>query len=116
MFSLSASDISLIAVLSVCPQGEAESRVLDYAKKSAGAVEACVAKPGLIDAPGKVGPAMKVLQTVGRTIIGLPKVELSEIAATLLDQAVNGFEKETLLNEDLARIGQKVLADRQETS
>ena len=33
---------------------------------------------------------------------------LSEVAATLLDQSVNGVEKETLLHEDLVRIGQKL--------
>lgn len=83
--------------------------MLKYAKDSNGAVEATVAKPGLIDAPGKRGIAMQILSTIGRSIIGLPKVEVSEIAATLIDQAVNGIEKDTLLNEDLVRIGQKVL-------
>ncbi|TVY14111.1 hypothetical protein LARI1_G008166 [Lachnellula arida] len=91
-------------------RGECESAVLDYAAKSQGKVQPCIAKPGLIDAPGKTGPLMSVVQTIGRTIIGLPKVQRSEIAATLLDQAVNGIEKETLLNEDLVRIGGKALA------
>jgi len=92
-------------------RGEAESRILDYAKESKGAVEACVAKPGLIGAPGRTGLLMQAVQTVGRSIIGLPKVDVSEIAATLLDQAVKGFDKDTLLNEDLIRIGQKALAE-----
>jgi hypothetical protein len=52
---------------------------------------------------------MGAVATIGRAIIGLPKVEVSEIAATLLEQAVKGIEKETLLNDDLIRIGQKVL-------
>ena len=91
----------------MCLQGETESRVLDYAKGSNGSVEACVAKPGLIDAPGRTGPVMKAVQTIGRSFIGLPKIDVSEIAAALLDQAVNGFENDTLLNEDLIRIGQK---------
>jgi hypothetical protein len=56
--------------------------------------------------------AMKAVSTVGRSIIGLPLVGVSEIAATLLDQAINGIEKDTLLNEDLIRIGQKALADK----
>jgi hypothetical protein len=76
-------------------------------------MEACVAKPGLIDAPGRTGLVMKAVQTVGRSIIDLPKIDVSEIAATLLDQVVKGFEKDTLLNEDLVRIGQKALADQQ---
>ena len=37
------------------------------------------------------------------------RVELVEVAATMLDQAVNGIEKETLLNEDLVQIGRKLL-------
>ena len=56
--------------------------------------------------------AMKAVSTVGRSIIGLPLVGVSEIAATLLDQAINGIEKDTLLNEDLIRIGQKALVDK----
>ncbi|KAH8807463.1 hypothetical protein F5884DRAFT_899859 [Xylogone sp. PMI_703] len=91
-------------------RGEVENRVLEYAKKSGGSVSACVAKPGLIDGPGRTGMIMTALQTVGTTIIGLPRVGVSEVSATLLDQAVNGFEKETLLNEDLVRIGRSVLA------
>ncbi|RDL36229.1 Uncharacterized protein BP5553_06841 [Venustampulla echinocandica] len=97
-------------------RGEAESRVLGYAKKSGGAIEACVAKPGLIDAPGRTGMVMNAVRTVGCSIIGLPRVDVSEVAATLLDQAIKGFEKETLLNEDLVRIGQKALADQQKDS
>lgn len=59
-----------------------------------------------------MGLMMTIVSTVGRSIIGLPKVDVSEIAATLLEQAVNGIEKDTLLNEDLIRIGQKVLKDQ----
>lgn len=32
---------------------------------------------------------MSIVQTIGRTVIGLPKVQRSEIAATLLDQVRN---------------------------
>ncbi|KFY36807.1 hypothetical protein V495_07585 [Pseudogymnoascus sp. VKM F-4514 (FW-929)] len=91
-------------------RGETESRVLEFAKNSNGAVEACVAKPGIIDAPGRTGLVMSVVGSIGRAIIGLPILDVSEIAATLLQQAINGIEKETLLNDDLVRIGQTVLA------
>jgi hypothetical protein len=57
-------------------------------------------KPGLIDAPG----AEK------REIPGLPHIDLPDIAAALLDQVVCGFEKDTLSNDDLVRIGQRALA------
>lgn len=36
-------------------------------------------------------------------------VTVTECSATLLDQIVNGFEKEPLENEDLIRIGRRVL-------
>jgi hypothetical protein len=79
-------------------------------------VEACVAKPGLILAPGRQGPVTSVLSTIGRAIIGLPKVDVSEIAATLLDQAINGFTKETLDNTDLVEIGQRKLSGGEKSS
>ncbi|ELR09269.1 hypothetical protein GMDG_03839 [Pseudogymnoascus destructans 20631-21] len=82
-------------------RGETESRILDFAKNPSGVVEVCVAKPGIIDAPGRTGLVMSVLGSVGRAIIGLPILDVSEIAATLLQQAVNGIEKYTLLNDDL---------------
>jgi hypothetical protein len=94
-------------------QGQVESLVLEHARQSENAVQACVTKPGLIHTPGRMGLAMTLLSTIGRTLIGLPLIEVNEIAATLLDQAVNGVEKETLLNEDLVRIGQKALAEQQ---
>lgn len=72
-------------------------------------MEAGVAKPGLIDAPGKMGAAMKFAVGIGRAFIGLPLIDVRVISAALLDQALNGLEKDTLLNEDLARIGQRVL-------
>ncbi|PQE19632.1 hypothetical protein CJF32_00008901 [Rutstroemia sp. NJR-2017a WRK4] len=90
-------------------RGEVESHVLDYAKESGGTVEVGIARPGLIDAPGKRSLVMSVLATIGCAVIGLPRVENSEVAATLLKQVVEGVEKETLLNEDLVRIGREEL-------
>lgn len=43
---------------------------------------------------------------------GLPLVELRDIVAAMLDQVVNGFEKDTLLNDDLVRIGKKALGEQ----
>jgi hypothetical protein len=97
--------------LSISVQGKTETLVLDYARNSNGTMDACVAKMGLVNSPGRFGVLIRALQTAGRTVIGLPKIELSKVAAALLDQAVNGFDKETLINEDLIRIGQQALAD-----
>ncbi|KXX80361.1 Protein FMP52, mitochondrial [Madurella mycetomatis] len=87
-------------------RGEAESRILELAKQSNGAVEACVAKPGLISGPEK--PAA-ILQRAFLSLIGVPGIKVSEVSAALVHQVVNGFEKETLLNEDMVRIAQGVL-------
>ncbi|WP_394840727.1 hypothetical protein LZC95_27095 [Pendulispora brunnea] len=93
-------------------RGEVESHVLEHAKVSRGAVEACIAKPGLIDEPGRTGVVMKAVQTIGRSFIGLPKIDVGEIAAALLDQAINGIDTDTLLNADLVRLGQEALRAR----
>lgn len=51
--------------------------------------------------PGKVMP----------NVPGLPLVELRDIAAAMLDQVAIGFEKDTLSNDDLVRIGKKALGE-----
>ncbi|KAJ5368591.1 uncharacterized protein N7496_008351 [Penicillium cataractarum] len=80
-------------------RGEAETLILNYAEQSHGAVQSCIVKPGLIDAPG----------VERREIPGIPHIELTDIAAAMLDQVIGGFEKDTLSNDDLARIGQRAL-------
>ncbi|KAH6672891.1 putative nucleoside-diphosphate-sugar epimerase [Halenospora varia] len=96
-------------------RGKAESSVLDFAKKSQGAVEACVAKPGLIDALGRSSFIAGIGRAMVSAIAGVPKLNVDQIAASLIDQAIKGFEKETLLNEDMIRIGDKALG-KSETS
>ncbi|KAA8645640.1 uncharacterized protein ATNIH1004_007059 [Aspergillus tanneri] len=80
-------------------RGEAETLILAYGKQSKGAVQSCVVKPGFIDSPNRER----------REIPGLPHIDLQNIAAALLDQVVNGFEKDTLNNADLICIGRKAL-------
>ncbi|KAK7752894.1 hypothetical protein SLS62_005053 [Diatrype stigma] len=84
-------------------RGDIESRIVAYAEQSNGAVVSCIAKPGMIAAPGRDLP----------DIPGVPKIELRNIAAALLEQAVGGFEKDILSNDDMTRIGQKALAEQQ---
>ena len=84
-------------------QGEAETQILAYGEQSNGAVQSCVAKPGLIDAPGEEK----------RNIPGVPNIDLQVIAAALLGQIINGFEKDTLSNADMIRIGQEALTRQQ---
>ncbi|AEO71933.1 uncharacterized protein THITE_2148503 [Thermothielavioides terrestris NRRL 8126] len=88
-------------------RGEAETRILETAKQTGGAVQAAVAKPGLISGPGK---KTSWLQRTLLSLIGLPSIEVSEIAAALLQQAVKGVEKETLSNDDMIRIAREMRA------
>jgi hypothetical protein len=37
-------------------------------------------------------------------------ISLVDVAAAMLDQVINGFEKEPLMNEDLMRIGKQSLS------
>lgn len=113
LYSLSTIASATISNVLISLQGKVESFVLNYAQESKGAVKSAVAKPGWINAPGKMGMAMNILSRFGRTAIGLPIVDVSEVAAALIDQSLNGFEKDTLLNDDLISIGQKALAEQQ---
>ena len=44
-------------------------------------------------------------QNIATSIISLPVVYLNHVAATLLNQATEGFAKETLDCDDINRIG-----------
>ncbi|KAI0517485.1 hypothetical protein F5B22DRAFT_645666 [Xylaria bambusicola] len=97
-------------------RGEAETRILKCAQESNGAIEASVAKPGLIDDPKDPRFWTRAAKNYGRMLFGIPKVEVKVIAATLVDQVVNGLEKDTLENKDLVRIGTKALAAQASSS
>ncbi|KAK7981722.1 NAD(P)-binding Rossmann-fold containing protein [Apiospora saccharicola] len=81
-------------------RGQLEAEVLDYAEQSDDRVVACIAKPGMIR-----GPGMEELTTVP----GLPSIELQHVAAALLDQAIKGFQKDTLSNDDMSQMGWRIL-------
>ncbi|KAK5990105.1 hypothetical protein PT974_08369 [Cladobotryum mycophilum] len=95
-------------------RGKTETDILDIARNSGGAVEVVVAKPGLIR-DSDTGYLKRGVQGVFTTLIGVPLIELDQISATLIKQATKGIEKETLVNEDLVKIGQEVL-DQQKSS
>lgn len=93
----------------ISSQGEVENRVLAFAAEHPRTIEACITKPGMINGPNR-GELIRVTREALKLKgIELPEVQLSEIAATLLKQAVRGIEKETLLNDDLVQIGQQAL-------
>ncbi|CAG9991783.1 unnamed protein product [Clonostachys byssicola] len=91
-------------------RGDAETKILNYATTSNGTVETQVTKTGIIEDPVQLSVVSKLGRAFLRSLVGLPKINVDVIAAALLDQAINGFEKDTLLNEDLVRIGEARLA------
>lgn len=96
------------------PQGQTENMVLKIGEESNGAVEVGIAKPGLIPKPGI--SLESIAATMGQAL-SLPlisTVNREECAAAMLDQVVNGFEKETMTNEDLKRIGKRALRQQAE--
>ncbi|KAJ7644755.1 hypothetical protein FB45DRAFT_987977 [Roridomyces roridus] len=80
-------------------RGDAESKILAFAEQSNGAIQASVVRPGMILAP----------ERETRNIPGIPTIERVDFVAAMLNQVKNGFEKDTLMNDDLVRIGQKVV-------
>ena len=93
-------------------RGETENRVLAFAaeQQPAGSVEACVAKPGMITSSASAGQAVMGTVLGWMSVVSVPSVSVEELAAAMLQQVRDGFEKEPLLNEDLQRIGRGVLA------
>jgi hypothetical protein len=74
-------------------------------------VDVCIAQPGVITnsttwSRALVANLFRVTNLIGRPFANIPR---SELAAAVLSQAVIGFEKDTLLNVDLVRLGQKAL-------
>ncbi|KAF5021923.1 hypothetical protein F66182_6026 [Fusarium sp. NRRL 66182] len=89
-------------------RGQVEKQILERAQLSDGRMQACVAKPGLISPPD-LGILKKASRTLMSSLFGFPLIDKTEMAAALLDQAVNGFAKDTLTNGELAEIGRKAL-------
>jgi hypothetical protein len=69
-----------------------------------------VARSGLIEGPG-IGVLKRLRNRALQTVINLPGIHLNVISAALLDQSINGFEKDTLMTEDMVRIGNTALAE-----
>lgn len=93
-------------------QAQTEQNVLALAKEHDG-VEVCLAHPGIITS--STTWAMKAVQgmlsipnAIGRPAL-LYNVSTSQVAAAVLNQAVHGFEKGVLSNNDMVRIGDEAL-------
>ncbi|KAI2463331.1 NAD(P)-binding protein [Annulohypoxylon bovei var. microspora] len=85
-------------------RGDTETKMLALASGLDG-VEAGVAKPGFITAPGEI--LKSIAGTMIQLTVGIPSISVVDLAKAMLDQVVNGFEKEPLMPEDLARIAKK---------
>ncbi|KAJ5465495.1 hypothetical protein N7530_009282 [Penicillium desertorum] len=77
-------------------------------------VEVCIARPGVIAnssiwSRALVANLFRIVNLFGRP---LPNIQRSQLAAAVLQQVMDGFEKETLSNADLVRIGQRELEFR----
>lgn len=73
------------------------------------AVEVGIARPGVILEPG--ASLQSISATLGQEISELNSVGLEHCAAAMLNQALNGFDKETLENADLRTIGEKAFSE-----
>ncbi|KAJ6021032.1 hypothetical protein N7540_006536 [Penicillium herquei] len=71
----------------------------------------CIAQPGVVTNSTTWSRATLALlfRAVNLFTRRIPNVDRDELSAAVLHQAVYGFEKETLLNKDLVRLGQAVL-------
>jgi hypothetical protein len=78
------------------------------AAESKGELEVCVAKPGWITA--STFSTRSLMAFAARLVMPMRSVSVTECSATMLDQVVNGFDKEPLENEDLVSIGRRVLS------
>ncbi|KAI1188392.1 NAD(P)-binding protein [Nemania serpens] len=82
-------------------RGETENQLLALGRELGG-VEVAAAKPGYITASGDLTrAAMGAMITVAS---GIPSINVEDLAAAMLNQVVEGFEKEPLMPQDLIRI------------
>ncbi|KAI9699565.1 MAG: hypothetical protein M1820_007063 [Bogoriella megaspora] len=97
-------------------RGRVENAILAFAHENAPKVQAAVTKPGAIDSPDRPAAGFPNVPGPLRSLFrstppphGTGRVHLSELAATMIDQCVNGVTKDPLWGEDCARIGKQVL-------
>lgn len=84
--------------------------MLAFAKEHEG-IEICIAKPGMVTSSVTFWRAAQAYLFGFTNLFTrvIPNVSRVELAAVLLSQVVRGFEKETLTNADLVRMGRAAL-------
>ncbi len=80
--------------------------MLAYAAEHKGEIEACAAKSGLVNQSGAMYYAVAA---AAKLVPSLSNITVQGLSAAMIDQAIKGFEKEPLMNGDLARLGEQAL-------
>jgi hypothetical protein len=80
--------------------------VLKVAAERPGEVEVCVSKTGFITSPWNL--PKRVFATFLSFAAKVPGIDVGEYSSALIDQVVNGFEKDTLVNDDLVAIAKRL--------
>ncbi|KAI1108515.1 NAD(P)-binding protein [Nemania sp. NC0429] len=83
------------------PIGETENQLLALGRELGG-IEVAVAKPGFITAPWDLKRA--AMGAMIRVMSGVPSIKVDDLVAAMLNQVIEGFEKEPLMPQDLMRI------------
>jgi hypothetical protein len=83
---------------------------LEYAKQYAPDVQVTVTKPGAIDGLNREGAKDSVVKGLFKMSGHVPRVHVSELAAAMIDQCLNGIIQDPLWSDDLAKIGKSVLS------
>lgn len=68
-----------------------------------------ITKPGAIDGPNREAVSNAMVKSLFEMLGHKPRVHVSELAAAMIDQCLNGITEDTLWSAELAEIGQRVL-------
>lgn len=74
-------------------------------------METCILRVGLVKSPERMGMVTSMLANLGSKATGFPVIDIREIGAAAVSAAVNGFEKDTLDNDDLVVLGRDKLKE-----
>lgn len=61
-----------------------------------------MARPGMIYAPGEI--LRPILGTIYQAVVGMQSIRVTDLSRAILNQVINGFEKDTLSDADLVRL------------
>ncbi|KAF4626500.1 hypothetical protein G7Y89_g11659 [Cudoniella acicularis] len=93
-------------------RGRVENVILDFAKNTPD-IQVTVTKPGGIDSPNRPirATASPAMQAIYVKFADTPIMHVSELAAAMIDQCLNGITKDPLWAKDIMDIGKRVLGE-----